>query len=63
MSKAPQWASQSYKATDYLTGGDFNKMMEHMQECTELSGAGQKKIHPLTGKPTKIPTYYWEVVD
>ena len=34
-----------------------------MKECTEIAGAGKKRLHPLTGKPTTIPTYYWEVVD
>ena len=29
----------------------------------ESTGVTQKKIHPLTGKVTRIPTYYWEVVD
>ena len=57
--------NQTYNAKDYLTNKDLDRMMEHFGECAELSGAGtaRVKIDPLTGKPSIVQPYQWEIVD
>jgi hypothetical protein len=40
-------------------------MMQNFGECAELSGSGTKKvkIDPLTGKPSIVQPYQWDIVD